>query len=162
MFFWNSPAFWWSSGCWQFDLSFLCQNASSNQRCLMIAVGWPVFSSCFIRRNRFCKTYLDHAIYKFCNLLLFLCILWWTFISYPLIFKTTLELDMEQKIDSKLGKEYIKAVYCHPACSTYMQSTSCEMLGWMNHMQESRSLGEISTTSDMQMILSLWQKVKRN
>ena len=59
------------------------------------------------------------------------------------------ELDVEQ-----LGKEYIKAVYCHPAYSTYMQSTSCEMLGWMNHKLESRFLGEISTTSDKQMILS--------
>ena len=60
---------------------------------------------------------------------------------------------MEQKIDSKLGKEYIKAVYCHPACSTYMQSTSCEMLGWMKHKLESRLLGEISITSDTETIL---------
>ena len=48
------------------------------------------------------------------------------------------ELDMEQQTGSKLGKEYIKAVYCHPAYLTYMQSTSCEMLGWMNHKLESR------------------------
>ena len=53
---------------------------------------------------------------------------------------------------SKLGKEYDKAVYCHPVCLTYMQSTSCEMLGWLNHKLESRLLGEISTTSDKQMI----------
>ena len=53
---------------------------------------------------------------------------------------------------SKLGKENIKAVYCHPAYLTYMQSTSCEMLGWMNHKLESRLLGDISTTSDIQMI----------
>ena len=60
--------------------------------------------------------------------------------------------DMEQWTGSKLGKEYVKAVYCHPACSTYMQSTSCEMPGWMNHKLESKFLGEISTTSDIQMI----------
>jgi len=60
---------------------------------------------------------------------------------------------MEQKIDSKLGKEYIKAVYCHPACSTYMQTTSCEMLGWMKHKLESRLLGEIPITSDTETIL---------
>ena len=59
-------------------------------------------------------------------------------------------LDMEQLTSSKLGKEY-KAVYCHPAYLTYMQSTSCEMLGWMKHTLESRLLREISTT-DMQMI----------
>ena len=59
---------------------------------------------------------------------------------------------MEQQTGSKLGKEYAKAVYCHPAYLTYMQSTSCEMLDWMNHKVESRLLGEISTTSDMQMI----------
>ena len=52
----------------------------------------------------------------------------------------------------KLGKEYDKAVYCHPAYLTSMQSTSCKMLGWMNHKLESRLLGKISTTSDMQMI----------
>ena len=53
---------------------------------------------------------------------------------------------------SKLGKEYIKAVHCHPVYLTYMQSTSCKMPGWMNHNLESRLLGEVSTTSDMQMI----------
>ena len=58
--------------------------------------------------------------------------------------------DMEQT-GSKLGKEYVKALYCHPAYLTYMQSTSCEMPGWMKHKTESRSLGEISITSDMQM-----------
>ena len=66
--------------------------------------------------------------------------------------KQQLELDMEQRTGSKLGKEYVKVVYCHPAYLTYMQSTSCEMLGWMNHKLESRLLGEISTTSDMQVI----------
>jgi len=65
--------------------------------------------------------------------------------------KQQLELDMEQLTGSKLGKEYDKAVYCHPAYLTYMQSTSCEM-GWVNHKLESRLLGEISTTSDMKMI----------
>ena len=65
--------------------------------------------------------------------------------------KQQLESDMKQKTGSKLGKEDIKAVYCDPAYLTYMQSTSCEMLGWMNHNLESRLLEEISITSDMQM-----------
>ena len=65
--------------------------------------------------------------------------------------KQQLELDMEQQTDSKLGKENIKTVYCHPAYLTYMQSTSCEMIGWMKHKLESRLTGEISITSDMQM-----------
>ena len=66
--------------------------------------------------------------------------------------KQQLEPDMEQWTGSKLGKEYVKAVYCHPAYLTYMQSTSCEMLGWMNHKLGSRLLGEISTTSEMQVM----------
>ena len=57
--------------------------------------------------------------------------------------KQQLELDMEQQTDSKLEKEYIKAVYCLPAYLTYMQSTSCKILGWMNHKLELRLLGEI-------------------
>ena len=61
------------------------------------------------------------------------------------------ELDMEQQTGSKSGKEFIKAVYCHPAYLTYMQSTLCEMPGWMKHKLESRFPGEISITSDMQM-----------
>ena len=69
---------------------------------------------------------------------------------------------MEQRTGSKLGKEYIKAVFCYPAYLTYMQRTLCEMLGWMNHKLESRLQGEISITSDMQMTPPLWQKVKRN
>ena len=76
--------------------------------------------------------------------------------------KQQLELDMEKQTGSKLGKEYIKAVYCHPAYLTYMQSTSREMLGWMKHKLQLRLPGEISTTSDMQLISSLWKKVKRN
>ena len=76
--------------------------------------------------------------------------------------KQQLELDIEQWTGSKLGKECVKAVYCHPAYLTYMQSTSCEMLGWMKPKLESRLLGEISITSDMQMTPPLWQKVKRN
>ena len=76
--------------------------------------------------------------------------------------KQQLEPDMEQWIGSKLGNQYIKAVYCYPAYLTYMQSTSCEMVGCMNHELESRQLGEISTTSDMQMTPLLWQKVKRS
>ena len=63
---------------------------------------------------------------------------------------------------SKLGKEYIEAVYCHPAYLTYMQSTSGEMPGWMKYKLESRLPGEISITSDMQMIPPLWQKAKKN
>ena len=63
--------------------------------------------------------------------------------------KQQLELDMEQQTGSKLGKEYGKAIYCHPAYLTHMQSTSCEMLGWMKHKLESRLLGEISVTSDI-------------
>ena len=74
--------------------------------------------------------------------------------------KQQLELDMKQQTGSKLGKEYIKAVYCHPAYLTFMQSTSCEVPGWMKNNLESRLPGEISTTSDMQMISPLWQKVK--
>jgi len=76
--------------------------------------------------------------------------------------KQQLELDMEQQTGSKLGIEYIKAVYCHPACLTYMQGTSCEMLDWMKHNLGSRLLGEILVTSDTQMTPPLWQKVKRN
>ena len=64
-----------------------------------------------------------------------------------------LEPDMEQQTSSKLGKEYVKDVYCHLAYLTYMQGASCKMLGWMKHKLESRLLGEISTTSDMQIIL---------
>ena len=65
--------------------------------------------------------------------------------------KQQLEPDMEQQTGSKSGKEYIKAVYCHLAYLTYMQSTSCEVPGWMKHKLESRLPGEISITSDMQM-----------
>ena len=76
--------------------------------------------------------------------------------------KQKLELDTEQQTGSKLGKEYIKAVYCHPAYLTYMWSTSCEMSGWMKHKLESRLPGEISITSDMQKTTPLWQKAKKN
>ena len=72
--------------------------------------------------------------------------------------KEQLALDMEQKTGSKLGKEYIKTVYCQPAYFIYIQSTSCEMLGWMKHKLESRLTGDISITSDMQMTPLLWQK----
>ena len=74
--------------------------------------------------------------------------------------KQQLEPDMEQQTGSKLGKEYIKGEYCHPAYLTFMQSTSCEMLGWIKHKLESRLLGEISITLDMQMTSPLWQKAK--
>ena len=62
--------------------------------------------------------------------------------------KQQLKLDKEQWTGSKLGKEYVMAVYCHPAYLTYMQSTSWETLGWMKHKLESRFPGKISTTSD--------------
>ena len=74
--------------------------------------------------------------------------------------KQQVELDMEQQTGSKLGKEYVKVVYCHPAYLTSMQSTSCEMPDWMKHKLESRLLGEISTVSDTQMTPPLWQKAK--
>ena len=78
------------------------------------------------------------------------------------VWKQQLELDMEQQTGSELGKEYVKAISCHPAYLIYMQSTSCEMPGWMKHKLESKLLGEISISSDMHMTLPLWQKVKRN
>ena len=75
--------------------------------------------------------------------------------------KQQLELDMEQQIGSTLGKEYIKAVYCHPAYLTYMQSILWEMLDWKKHKLESWLLGEISIiTSDIQMTPPLWQKAE--
>ena len=64
-----------------------------------------------------------------------------------------LEPDMKQWTGSKLGKEYVKTVYCHPAYLTYMQNTSSEMPDWVSHKLESRFLGEMSTTSAMQIIL---------
>ena len=73
-----------------------------------------------------------------------------------------LQPDMEQWTGSKSGKEYVKAVFCHPAYLTYMQSTSWEMLSWMKQKLESRLLGEISITSDMQMTPPLWKKAKKN
>ena len=76
--------------------------------------------------------------------------------------KQQFKLNMEQRTGSKLGKEYLEAVYCHPAYLTYMQSTSCEMPGWMKHKLESRLLGETSITSDVQMTPPLWQKAKRS
>ena len=75
--------------------------------------------------------------------------------------KQQLELDMEQRIGSKLGKKCVKAVYCHPDYLTYRQNTACEMPGWMKHKLESRLPGEISI-SDMQMTPPLWQKTKKN
>ena len=76
--------------------------------------------------------------------------------------KQQLELDVEQQAGSKLWKEYVKAVYCHPAYLTYMQSTSCKMLVWMKRKLESRLLGETLITSDLQMTPPLWQKAKKN
>ena len=76
--------------------------------------------------------------------------------------KQQLELDMQQQTGSESGKEYVRVVYCNPAYLTYMQSASCEMLGWRKHKLESGLPGEISITSDMQMTPPLWQKVKKN
>ena len=76
--------------------------------------------------------------------------------------KQQLELDVEQQTGSKLGKEYVKPIYCFPAYLTYIQSTSCEMPGWMKHKLELRLPGEISITSGIQMTPPLWQTAKRN
>ena len=76
--------------------------------------------------------------------------------------KQQLELDMEQQTGSKEEKEYVKAVYYHPAYLAYMQSTWWETLDWKKHKLESRLPGEVSVTSDMQITPPLWQKVKRN
>ena len=76
--------------------------------------------------------------------------------------KWQLELDKEQQTCSKLGKDYVMAVYCHSTDLTYIQSTSWETLGWRKHKLGSKLLGEIPVTSDMQMIPLLWQKVKWN
>ena len=86
------------------------------------------------------------------------CLLWNLHASQ----EATVRMDMEPWTGSKLEMKYVKAVYCHPAYLTYMQTTSCEMPGWMKHKLESRFLGEISVTSDMQMTLPLWQKSERN
>ena len=84
--------------------------------------------------------------------------------------KQQLELDMEQQTGSKSEKEYVKAVYCHPAYLTYMQSTLCKMLGWMKHKLESRFLGNINNlryaedtilmAESKENLNSLWMKVK--
>ena len=76
--------------------------------------------------------------------------------------KQQLEPDMEQQTGSKLGKEYVKAVYHHPTYLTDIESTSFKMLGWRKHKLESRLPGEISISADMQMTPPFWQKVKRN
>ena len=72
------------------------------------------------------------------------------------------ELDIEQQTGSKFGKEHVKAVYCHPAYLTPMQSTSCEMPGWIKYKLESRLLGDTLVISDMQMTPPIWQKAKKN
>ena len=76
--------------------------------------------------------------------------------------KQQLELFMEHQTGSKSGKEYVKAVYFHPAYLAYMQSTSQDMLGWIKHKLESRLPGEIEIISDMQMTQHLQQKGKKN
>ena len=72
------------------------------------------------------------------------------------------ELDMEQLTGSELEEEYDKAVYCHLVYLTFVQSTSCEMPGWVKHKLESKLLGELSITLDMQKIPHLWQKANKN
>ena len=74
--------------------------------------------------------------------------------------KHQLEPDMAQQTGSKLGEEYVKAVYCNPAYLTYIQNTACEMPDWMKHKLESKLPGGIAITSDMQMTPPLWQKAK--
>jgi len=76
--------------------------------------------------------------------------------------KQQLELDMEQQIGSKSGKEFVKAVYCHLVYLTYMQSTSWEMLGWMKHKLQFRLPREISIASGMKTSPPLWKEVKKN
>ena len=76
--------------------------------------------------------------------------------------KQQLDPDMEQWTGSKLGKEYGKAVYCHPAYLTYMQSTSGKIPGWMMHKMELKLPGETSKNSDTQMTPPLWQKAKKD
>ena len=76
--------------------------------------------------------------------------------------KQQLELDMEQQTGSKLGKEYVKAVFCHPAYLTYTLSTSCEMQGWMKHKWESRLPGEIAVISDRHVNTSLMAETKED
>ena len=88
----------------------------------------------------------------------FTCLLRNMYAGQEAIFRTG-----HRKMDwFQIGKKYVKAIYCHPAYLTYMQSTSCEMLGWKKHKLESRLLGEISITSDMEMTPALWQKAKKN
>ena len=77
-----------------------------------------------------------------------------------LVKKQQLESDMEQQTGSKLGKESVKAVYCHPAYITYMQNISCDMLGWMKHKLESRLLREISIISDTTLMAESKEKIK--
>ena len=128
-----------------------------------VAKGWTVapctYAHTFLKSQR---KWNDQTPYQ---------LLFWyiTLVLFPHSINTTenakkqqLEPDMEKQTDSKLGKEYTKAVYCHPAYLTYMQSTSCEMPGWMKHKLESRLLGEISITSNTQMTPPLWQKAKKN
>ena len=76
--------------------------------------------------------------------------------------KQQLDLDMEKQTGSNSGKEYLKAVYCHSAYLTSIQSTSCEMMVWLKHKLESRLPGEISIASNMQMTPALWQNVKKH
>ena len=82
--------------------------------------------------------------------------------SWEICVQVKKQLDTKAQTGSKWGKEYVKAIYCHPAYLTYMQSTWWEMFGWRKHKLQSGLPGEISITSDMQMIPPLWQKAKKN
>ena len=101
---------------------------------------------------------VDHSKHgKFLNRLEYQTTLSASWEIYMQVRKQQLDLDVEQQTGSKSGKEYIKAIYCHLAYFTYMQSTSWEMLGWRKHKLEPRLPGEISITSDMQMTPPLGQ-----
>ena len=111
-----------------------------------------LFQCCFLRTSHPCL--LPQSLNTFYR--------WGQLGTWMQVKEQQLEPDMEQWTCSKLGEEYIKAVYCHPAYLTYMQSTSRKMPGWMKHKLESGLAGEISITSDMLMTTPLCQKAKSN
>ena len=115
---------------------------------------------CFINYAKAFDCVDHHKLWKFLKKWEYQPTLLASWEIYIQIKKQQLELDLEQQTGSKLGKEYIKAVYCQPVYLTYMQSTSCETLGWMKHKLESRLPEAVSITSDMQMTPPLWQKRK--
>ena len=115
---------------------------------------------CFIDYAKACD-YMDHnKLWKIIQEMGFQTTLHVSWEICMQVKKQHLELDMKQQTGSKSGKKYVKAVYCHPACLTYIQSTSGEMLGWMKHKLGSRLLVEISIPLDRQMIPCIRQKAK--